>query len=155
MNKLEKNLLERHGTVVATNPKSMTVRIQPEAACGACSQRSHCHAERLIEIERPADARPGDEVTVGLPSTDLTLAALCAYLLPAAALIVGAVLGEMLAGTPGSMAGAVIGLLLALALSRWISLRHLHPEPVLTACTHPDSTANSGEPRNECPRPPL
>lgn len=154
--------IERRGTVIAWDqPSGMaTVRLENLSACGGCASRGSCgsagKAPTVMTLPIAAMASPGDLVTVTLPATSLVPAALLGYLLPPAALLAGAVAGELgwggdLAAVVGAVLGLFGGLAAARLAARWLIGNDLHPElHALAACSaapasphHPSSP--SGE----------
>jgi len=74
-----------------------------------------------VPVGRDAALRPGDQVELGISESQLLRAAVAAYLWPLAGLMAGAVLAGAAAGFERDLftvAGAVAGLLLAVAWSR-------------------------------------
>lgn len=115
--------------VVRVEGDSAWVEVQAPTSCGACGGRG-CGSSAVfgqLFRARPAsypvnnviDAKVGDSVIVAVADGELLRAALRGYGIPLLLLLVGAVFGLALAGNAGSIAGAVLGLLLgALSMQR-------------------------------------
>lgn len=111
------------------------VSIRRAEACRACSAQSACLAlggrveELELEVGNVLEASPGDRVRLALPEADVVTASILVYLVPAAALLCGALAGSRIARAglgaenPVALLGAVLGLLLGLAASRVIDRR--------------------------------
>lgn len=93
------------GIVVSTKNGMATVRIQKSSACGHdCGECRLCqNPEITIDILNPINAKPGDTVIIGTPSTNVLKWAFILYILP--------------------IAGAMIchGILSALDINLWLS----------------------------------
>lgn len=109
------------------------VAVSVASGCGTCAKRGGCgigagtrgDKSALVDVEASPGLRPGDTVTVCVDDAGLLPAALLGYLLPAVALIAGAVAGHASDGSDGTAAiGALAGLAVGLALPR-VLLRHL------------------------------
>lgn len=92
------------------------VRLEPASACGTCGAKGLCGSghERRLRLPAHPGFRAGDTVSLAMTDADLHRGALVAYLLPATATLLGALLlsagGDMLAAL-----GAGIGLAAGLA----------------------------------------
>lgn len=124
------------GKVIAVNERQAAVLTQARGGCGRCQSPGGCG--------RPMDERPtttwldntgafkvGDEVNLVVEVPALERAALSAYGIPLAGLLIGAGLGQT-AGDGAAMAGAALGLVLGLGWVRWVSAKrspHIWIEP--------------------------
>ena len=124
------------GTVVDVGDDGYaSVRIHRVDACHTCEAKGACHAlggahkEITLNVENTQGARPGDRVVLSLPEVSVITASATVYLVPAAGLVVGAVLGPQAGpaigagGDDAALIGAGIGLLLGLGLTRIVSGR--------------------------------
>ena len=120
------NLIEHRGVVQRVDDGLAIVAMET-AGCGSCGQGSSCGIGKmaagrpatLLTLPVSADIKAGDEVSIALPESKLTLSAVLGYLFPAFAMIFGAWLGAALEGSDGATAlGAMIGFLAALAIAR-------------------------------------
>jgi sigma-E factor negative regulatory protein RseC len=101
-------MIEEIGTVRAVSGREAEVECSGRSACGSCSVKSGCgtalleqlfaRRARLITVENPIGARPGDYVVIGLPEDVLVRTAVGVYLMPLLAMILGAAGAEWLAG---------------------------------------------------------
>lgn len=115
--------------VVRVEGESAWVEVEAPTSCGACGGRG-CGSSSVFgqlfrvrpasyPVNNPIAAKVGDSVIVAVADGELLRAALRGYGLPLLLLLVGAMLGLALAGNVGSIAGAVLGLLLgALSMRR-------------------------------------
>jgi sigma-E factor negative regulatory protein RseC len=122
-------MIEETGTVVALDGEVARVRAERRGGCGGCAADGACGTSLfdrmlgrravLLDARNAAGARVGERVVVGVSERSLLGAALAAYLLPIAALVAGAVLGERSEGSDlGALLGAFIGFALALSWLR-------------------------------------
>lgn len=95
--------------------------------CASCGQQKSCGVGKLagggkttlVTLPAPAGLQAGDVVTLSVAAEAVNRAALLGYLLPAALLVIGCVLGNTAgAGDLGAAAGAAAGLALGLGLVR-------------------------------------
>ncbi len=141
------DLVERGGQVVGFDGGQALVRLENASACGNCGSRGTCasggKAAQVIRMDLPAGSKPGDRVTVSMPSSSIAQAALLGYLLPPTGLLAGAIAGATryggdAAAVLGAGLGLVAGVLLARLLSHFVFGRGMVP-----AVCGPDS--NYGE----------
>ena len=119
-------MIQRPARIVAIHADRMEVAWDPASACGSCGSKEACHgnqAEQRLQLPAQAGLAAGDEILLGIEARALNLAALLAWLLPASALLLGAMLGQTLAGSDlaailGAGGGLGAGLLLARPLAR-------------------------------------
>ena len=128
--------LSHVGVVQALRGDMAQVAVQT-AACQGCGKRSGCSIGKLADgrtqiIDVPAHRglelplQPGDRVQLDLDPDALHRAALTGYLLPAALMVIGAVLGQQLTA---SDAGAVSGLLAGLFSGLLVLRRYARLSP--------------------------
>jgi len=121
------DLVERDGEVVGFAQGVAKVRLErASSGCSGCGSRGTCAsgnaAAQVIEMRLSDHTRIGDHVTVSMPSSSVTLAALLGYLLPPVSLLVGAVMASLLYGSDlAAVLGAALGLVAGLLLARLIS----------------------------------
>lgn len=126
-------MLEERGRVVAVEAGVVWVETQRRGSCGQCAAQASCGTSVWQQALRPRahhlQARTGalqpalgDWVVLGVADGVVLAGALVLYLVPLAALLLGAGLGEWLGGREGtSILGAVAGLGLGLGVVRWRS----------------------------------
>jgi len=137
-----------HRGIVQSIDNGQAIVAMETAGCGCCSQSGSCGIGQMAS-GRPAtlltlpisgnDLRAGDQVTIALPQSRLTVSALLGYLFPAFAMLLGAWLGATLDGSDGATAlGAIGGFLGALAIARLAIglLPGLLPAPQLLPVSH-------------------
>ena len=124
-------MIEQLGTVVEVRDGAAGITASAASACGGCASQGGCgtaslmrffqRRQRLLWARNAPAARPGDQVLVGLDEGALVRAALAAYAVPLAGLLVGAMLGERLADPNlkelGAAVAGLMGLLVGLAVS--------------------------------------
>lgn len=102
-------MLEETGTVVRAEDGHIWVETRPRSACSHCgvgSQGGSCGTavvaklfgdrRNLLRLPNRLQARPGQQVVIGIPDGVLTAVSLRAYLLPLLALILGVAAGASL-----------------------------------------------------------
>jgi sigma-E factor negative regulatory protein RseC len=125
-------MMEETARVIAVHGTLAEVEALRRSACGGCAATSSCGTsllERyfgrrrlLLEAHNAIGAQPGEEVVVGLSEDALVGAAFATYLVPLAALIVGAIAGSLLASAiaPWAAQGlSIVGGSLGFAGSLW------------------------------------
>jgi sigma-E factor negative regulatory protein RseC len=118
--------IERGGEVVGFDQGQAQVRLEGAGGCNSCGSRGTCasgsKAAQVINLSLPAHTRLGDRVTVSMPASSLTLAAMLGYLLPPVCLLVGAILSTTcFEGDAAAVLGAGSGLVAGLLLVRLMS----------------------------------
>lgn len=129
-------MIEQSGQVIAVEGDEAVVRTARQSSCGSCSNKS-CGTGALSEIfadkaitlrvDNLINARPGDQVLLGISEAALVRGSLIIYLLPILALFFGAWFAELMAVQlhMQSELAAPLGGFLALALAfAWIRLTH-------------------------------
>jgi sigma-E factor negative regulatory protein RseC len=140
------NLIEHRGIVQRVDDGLAIVAMET-SGCGSCGQGSSCGIGKmaagrpatLLTLPVSGDIKAGDQVSIALPESKLTLSAVLGYLFPAFAMIFGAWLGAALEGSDGATAlGAMIGFLGALAIARIVIglIPGLLPAPRLIPISH-------------------
>lgn len=146
-------MMEARGRIVAVADGLAEVQVAAVSACGSCRSKSLCGSAgaagdgRVLRLAATAAMRPGDEVTLRMAAGAVVSGALLGYLMPALAVLAGAVAGAQLFGSDAAAAaGAGIGLALGLAAlrlsSRTILRGRLHPAACRSA---PDSSTGTGD----------
>lgn len=108
--------MEERGRVVETLDSLARVEVIRHEACRHCRACDFGRTDRVVvEATNPIGARVGDEVVLELESSRVLGAALVAYMLPLALMVVGICLGGVLARASGrsesaSLFGAILGL---------------------------------------------
>lgn len=133
-------MIERPARVIAIHARSIEVEVDAAAACSQCGSRKACHGgqnTQRFELPLQPGLRAGDTVSLAMDVGSLNLAALLAWLLPALALMLGALLGQALLGTERAAIGtAAIGLACGLFISRQLAQRYAEPHmlPSIQTC---------------------
>jgi sigma-E factor negative regulatory protein RseC len=100
-------MIEEKAIVVAVEGDSVLLQTQRRSACQSCSVKQGCGTSVLAKVvgQRSAqilvsntlDANIGDELIIGIDDNALVKGSLLVYALPLILLLVGALLGELLA----------------------------------------------------------
>ncbi len=118
------------GEVVGVGPGSVDVRISSTDACAKCSHCSRVDKDGMVivDVRNDVDASTGDAVEVLIPAGTDIRAAVYAYVLPVAALLLGYgagnALGRLLGWDPDltgagfALAGVAFGMLLMRSRAR-------------------------------------
>lgn len=118
--------IEHRGIIQRIDGGRATVAVET-SGCQSCGQGASCGIARIaagrhatvLMLPATPGLQAGDEVTVVLPVSRLTGAALLGYLFPAVAMLLGAWLGASLDGSDGATAlGAMAGFAAALVVAR-------------------------------------
>lgn len=126
-------MIETPARVVRNEGTHAWVTSEAPSSCGACGGKG-CGSSVFnriwhpdvpeYQVDNPIGAQPGEAVVVGLPDGALMGATILAYLVPLAALFLGAVIGQgVIEGQAGELA-AILGGLTGLVLAgMWLKLR--------------------------------
>ena len=94
--------IERCGEVIRVARGVAQIRLEANAGCAGCGSRHTCAsgdaAPLMIELAVPGKVQAGARVTIAMPASSLTLAALLGYLLPPVALLIGAIVANLAFG---------------------------------------------------------
>lgn len=121
---------EQTGRVVALDGEHALIEVVG-GGCGRCHEAGGCGGQQLTQmfcstprqyrVRNLPGAAVGDLVSVAVPAGVLGQHASLAYGLPLLGLILGAVLGNALAGDATALAGGVLGM----ALAWWVVRRRV------------------------------
>ncbi len=115
------------GIVRHVVPGKALVRIAEQASCQQCGHEKGCgigrHAGKELWVIDRIGVQPGTRVEIDISSEGLLTASFVLYGLPLAALLLGAIVGQLVRGETGSAVGAGIGLLLAFPVVRFFANR--------------------------------
>lgn len=105
-------MIEESARVLRVNAGIATVSVQRRSACGTCSVHSGCGTALLASwlprrrltfgVDNRVGARLGDTVVIGLDEQHLQRYAMLLYATPLVGLLVGALMGQWLAGAIGT-----------------------------------------------------
>lgn len=105
-------MIEENGMIVAVDGDRAQVLTQRRSNCSGCRVKGACGTSLLdrllgrrevrLDVLNPTDARPGDEVVVGVPEEGILIGSLVAYILPLIGLILGAILGQSATDSVGA-----------------------------------------------------
>lgn len=126
-------MIEESATVVGVDNAYAYVETERRAACGGCQSKTSCSTTVLtglfkrqhnrIRVLNPIQARPGEQVIIGMPESAFLKASAAAYLLPLLCMLGLAMVGQLLARRfmlPGgellSIAGGLLGFVTGLFL---------------------------------------
>jgi sigma-E factor negative regulatory protein RseC len=120
------HMIEHWGMVKRVDHGCATVVVET-TGCTACGHGGHCAMHRrsggglaaTVDLPAGESIKEGDFVTVGLPESRLTFAAVLGYLFPALAALIGAWLGYSLRPSDAGIAlGAGGGFIASLVIAR-------------------------------------
>jgi len=111
------SMIEENGVVVSLDGHSAKVAPLAEGGCHSCASSGVCGTtvlaplfskkQRLLLADNMINAQPGDEVVIGLNKMAVVMSSLAVYLLPLIALVLGAVIGDVLARLAGLEDGEI------------------------------------------------
>ena len=128
----------QNGLVIESKNGWAQVVTEKRDACGGCSSSNNCRtclsASKIVsKVQNPVGAKEGDLVAISMSSRELWQGAALMYLLPVAALMLGAITGlgtssylevdETLASAIGSILGLGMGLFMLIRISKFLSDR--------------------------------
>jgi sigma-E factor negative regulatory protein RseC len=133
-------MIEENATVVRVEAGYAIVETEQRAACGSCQSAGSCSTTLLsglfkrrhnqLRVLNPIDARPGQQVIIGLQERALLRVSLAAYLLPLISMLLMAMVTQGLSdhfllqlGELPTIVGGLLGLILGLLLFRRLSDR--------------------------------
>ena len=115
------DLVEEQGVIVSVQGSEVSIAPLAESGCNACLSNGVCGTallstmfgkkQRLLVAENTIDAKPGEQVIIGLNRTALVLVSLMVYLLPLLMLILGAIAGDAVGHRAGLEDAEVISIL--------------------------------------------
>jgi sigma-E factor negative regulatory protein RseC len=92
-------MLKETGVVEKASPETAVVLVERSSACEQCRSRGACQvfSGRTLRVEVPNElgAEEGDRVEVSLPGASVLKVSFLVYLVPVAALVIGAYLGNL------------------------------------------------------------
>ena len=132
-------MIEEHARVVAVQGDTALLQTQRQSSCGSCEVKSGCGTSVLagifgqkmtqLKVQNTLNARPGDEVVLGMEEHALVTGSLLVYGVPLLMLLLGALMGEAMASQLGMDAdllpvvGGATGFVLAFLLVRGVLRR--------------------------------
>ena len=124
------NIVEEPGVIVSLDGNYASIAPLAKTDCESCASSGSCgttllsplfgNKQRLLVAENTINARPGDEIVIGLNRTALVFASLMVYLLPLLVLALAAIGGEALAHGLGLDDGEIIAILSGLG-GAWLT----------------------------------
>ena len=104
-------MIEEHARVVAVQGDTALLQTQRQSSCGSCEVKSGCGTSVLagifgqkmtqLKVQNTLNARPGDEVVLGMEEHALVTGSLLVYGVPLLMLLLGALMGEAIASQLG------------------------------------------------------
>ena len=114
------SMIEENGVIVSLDGQFAKIAPLVEGGCHSCASSGVCGTtvlapffdkkQRLLLAENTINAQPGDEVVIGLNKMAVVMSSLAVYLLPLLALIIGAVVGDILAQLAGLEDGETVSI---------------------------------------------
>lgn len=151
-------MIEGIAHVVAIEGAMVWLEPEQSGSCGSCASSAACGTKgigtaaskleaRRFRIENPANLVVGERVVIGIRENSLLKAAITAYVIPLATLLLAGVLAEWAFGSDlATMAAVIVGLVIGLGVSRLLAARldsqgDLAPQFIRRA--RPGETCNS------------
>jgi len=136
-------MIEETAQVVAVEGDDAVLQTQRQSACQSCSVKQGCgtsvlakvvgQRSNLIRVTNRLDAKPGNQVVVGIAEDALVKSSFLVYGLPLVLMLISAVVGEQLAPALGlgselaamlfALGGFCLSLLLVRLVLRYSPLR--------------------------------
>ncbi|MEW8053052.1 MAG: SoxR reducing system RseC family protein [Candidatus Thiodiazotropha sp.] len=133
-------MIEESATVISADDGYAVVETQQSPACGACANASGCSTSVLsglfkrrhnrLRVSNPIDAKPGQQVIIGLQENTLLKVSLLAYLLPLVSMFLVAILMQAVAthfmwqlGELPQVVGGLLGLITGFILLRQLAVQ--------------------------------
>jgi sigma-E factor negative regulatory protein RseC len=128
-------VIEEHALILSCEGEYATIETKPQGACGSCSSSGVCgtsvfakafgNRRTEMRVLNSIQAKPGDQVIIGLQDSALTKVSLVFYMVPILSMLLFAILGQNMATVFGYAAhdsfaiiGGVSGLVVGLVLVR-------------------------------------
>lgn len=99
-------MIEETGLVVEAKGENAWVETSRKTSCGSCEAKG-CGTGALskvlgrksqrVQVKNPIDAKPGEQVVLGISESALIKGSLAVYLVPLLALLAGGLFGELMA----------------------------------------------------------
>ncbi len=121
------------GKIIEIKGDNTVVLVSRSSACAGCASKNACHAfgsksEARIIVDNPIGAAIDDVVEIGVSEGGLVAASFIVYILPIAALFIGAGLGTLIAGRIGIASGGISALMGLLFLAAgFVGIRLMDP----------------------------
>jgi len=130
-------MLETRAIIIQTDGKYALVQASQANGCEQCSGKGcgagklsqlFCSKPRQFRVDNQINANVGDQVIISVAEGAVLRGIGLVYLLPLTLLLMGAMLGNILAAQTEqhdgyAAVGALLGLLVGFAFAKWISLR--------------------------------
>ena len=129
-------MANQRATVVEIDPQhGVWVAVARLSACGACQQKSTCGSSSMLNSESTltiqVDANQhllqiGDSVDLYIAENTLWKGLIYLYLVPLLALVLGALLGQYMAGELGAVTASIVMSIVALVLVKRLTQTQKH-----------------------------
>ncbi len=104
-------MIEETAFVLSCDGEYSDIETKPQSSCGGCASSGVCgtgvfskvfgNRQTVVRVVNSIDAKPGDQVIIGLQESALSRVSLVFYLLPVISMLLLAVLGQELAISMG------------------------------------------------------
>lgn len=130
-------MLETRAIIVQVEGQYALVKANQGNGCEQCNGKGcgtgklsqlFCSKPRQFQVDNPINASVGDEVVISVADGAILRGIGLVYLFPLLLLVMGAMLGSILAAQPEqrdgyAALGALLGLVVGFAIAKWISSR--------------------------------
>lgn len=100
-------MIEETALILSCDGEHADIETRPQGSCGSCASSGVCgvgvfskvfgNRKTVVRIVNSLDAKPGDQVIVGLHESAISRVSLVFYLVPIIVMILSAILGQRLA----------------------------------------------------------
>lgn len=113
--------MEQFGVVLHTEGKLAQVSFRQHSACAQCGKCDMSHESKDLTVSalNMAGAAAGDMVRLEMAQRDVMTAGLIIYILPLAAMFIGAAIGQTLWGQVAALGLGLVGMALTYAFIHW------------------------------------
>lgn len=143
------SMIEENGVIVSLDGQYARIAASEEGGCHSCASSGVCGTsvlapffgkkQRLLLAENTINAQPGDEVVIGLNKMAVVTSSLAVYLLPLIALVIGAVIGDVLAQLAGLEDGETVSIFFGsgAAILTFVGVRRVLKSALFTTMLQP------------------
>ena len=154
-------MLKETGFVEKASPETAVVLVERSSACEQCRSRGACEMlsgrTMRVEVANELGAEEGDRVEISLPAASFLKLSFLVYLVPVAALVAGAYLGNLWVEgtvedpTPYALSAGILAMLGSFLLVRRLERNASRPSSdYLPRMSRILPVSEAGPPRSAC-----